>query len=176
MIAEELDVDPASITMVMGHTDETPDGGYSAGFRMGGNNQKKVAAYTRQALVGLASTRLGVPVASLTVTKGVVSGSGKSVSYGDPVKGQQRGRSRQLRRADCRVAAFFDATGVMPRGIPLTRAYVRSLLGALVRFRTRQCHRPLFTEDRTRHPIRKRGIMLASGTVDRIEAGFKGRS
>src|SRR5688572_7237918 len=31
-IAEELDVDPKSITMVMGSTDETPDGGYSAGF------------------------------------------------------------------------------------------------------------------------------------------------
>ena len=32
VIAEELGVEAASITMVMGHTDETPDGGYSAGF------------------------------------------------------------------------------------------------------------------------------------------------
>ena len=30
-----------------------------------------------------------MPAASLTVTKGVVSGGGKSVSYGDLVKGQQ---------------------------------------------------------------------------------------
>src|SRR5262245_45897326 len=60
-IAEELDVDPKHVTLIMGHTDETPDGGYSAGFLGGVNNQKKVAAYTRQALLGLASTKLGVP-------------------------------------------------------------------------------------------------------------------
>src|SRR5579863_1347947 len=88
-IAEELDVDPAMVTMIMGHTDETPDGGYSAGFLGGVGNQKKVAAYTRQALLGLASTTLGVPVANLTVSKGVVSGGGKSVSYAELVKGQQ---------------------------------------------------------------------------------------
>src|SRR5262245_27060218 len=57
VIAEELDVDPASITMVMGHTDETPDGGFSAGFLTGVVNQRKVAAYTRQALLALASSR-----------------------------------------------------------------------------------------------------------------------
>lgn len=88
-IAEELDVDPANITLIMGHTDETPDGGYSAGFLGGVNNQKKVAAYTRQALLGLASTKLGVPAANLTVAKGVVSGGGKRVSYAELVKGQQ---------------------------------------------------------------------------------------
>src|SRR5215831_16566520 len=86
-IADELDVDPKRITMVMGHTDETPDGGLSAGFLGGANNQKKVAAYTRQALLGLASTRLGVPVAGLTVQDGVVSGAGKRVSYAELVKG-----------------------------------------------------------------------------------------
>src|SRR5688572_30023047 len=31
-VAEELDVNPASVTLIMGHTDETPDGGFSAGF------------------------------------------------------------------------------------------------------------------------------------------------
>src|SRR5262249_41103581 len=88
-IAEELDVDPKSVTLVMGHTDETPDGGYSAGFLGGVGNQKKVAAYTRQALLGLASQKLGVPAISLTVTNGVVSGGGKSIRYADLVKGQQ---------------------------------------------------------------------------------------
>jgi CO/xanthine dehydrogenase Mo-binding subunit len=88
-IAEELDVDPKTITLIMGHTDETPDGGYSAGFLGGVTNQKKVAAYTRQALLGLASTKLGMPAASLTVANGVVSGGGKRVSYAELVKGQQ---------------------------------------------------------------------------------------
>jgi nicotinate dehydrogenase subunit B len=126
MIAEELDVDPSSITMVMGHTDETPDGGYSAGFLMGGNNQKKVAAYTRQALLGLASTRLGVPVASLTVTKGVVSGEGKSVSYGELVKGQQLDLkipvSGALARIDPKaVTGIGNLVGITVTGNPPTK-------------------------------------------------------
>lgn len=49
---------------------------------------RKVAAYTYQALLGLAATRLGVPVSALTVTDGIVSGAGKTVSYGQLVQGQ----------------------------------------------------------------------------------------
>ncbi len=48
----------------------------------------------RQALLGLASTQLGVPVATLTVSKGVVSGGGKSVTYG------QLARREALQRHD----------------------------------------------------------------------------
>ncbi len=88
-VAEELDVDPAKVSIIGGHTDETPDGGFSAGFLGGVNNLKKVASYTRQALLGLAAERLGAPVASLKVASGVVTGGGKSVSYADLVKGQQ---------------------------------------------------------------------------------------
>ena len=89
VIAEELYVRPSSITMILGHTDETPEGGYSAGFLSGAGNLRKVAAYTYQALLGLAATRLNVPATSLSVTDGVVSGGGKTVSYSDLVKGQQ---------------------------------------------------------------------------------------
>ena len=56
---------------------------------VGNPNVRKVAALTYQALLSLASTQLGVPVASLTVTNGVVSGGGKTVSYGELVKAQQ---------------------------------------------------------------------------------------
>src|SRR5690348_47288 len=89
--AEELNVPVTAITQViMGDTDRTPDGGFSAGYMSGGNpNVRKAAAYTYQALLSLASTQLGVPTASLTVKDGVVSGGGKSVSYGDLVKNQQ---------------------------------------------------------------------------------------
>ncbi len=51
VVAEELCVPPESITLVMGDTDKTPDGGYSAGFLKGAANLRKVSAYTYQALL-----------------------------------------------------------------------------------------------------------------------------
>jgi CO/xanthine dehydrogenase Mo-binding subunit len=88
-IAEELRVQPESITLVMGDTDRTPDGGYSAGLLGGAANLRKVGAYTYQALLALAATRLGVPVRDVTVANGVASGGGRQVSYGELVRGQQ---------------------------------------------------------------------------------------
>src|SRR6201996_5962052 len=35
VVAEELSIRPETITLIMGDTDETPDGGYSAGFLSG---------------------------------------------------------------------------------------------------------------------------------------------
>lgn len=89
--AEELRVKYEAVTaVVMGDTDRTPDGGFSAGFlEYGGQNVRKAAAYTYQALLDLASTKLGVDKSQLTVRDGVVSGGGKSISYGELVKGQQ---------------------------------------------------------------------------------------
>jgi CO/xanthine dehydrogenase Mo-binding subunit len=89
--AEELNVPYSAITeVIMGDTDRTPDGGFSAGYIVpAGGNARKAAAYVYQALLSVASTQLGVPVANLTVTNGVVSGGGKNVSYGDLVKNQQ---------------------------------------------------------------------------------------
>ncbi len=88
-IAEELEVRPESISLIMGDTDKTPDGGYSAGFLSGMNNVRKVAAYTHQALLGLAATHLQVPVSALSVHEGVVTGGGKTIHYGQLVQGQQ---------------------------------------------------------------------------------------
>ena len=74
----------------MGDTDRTPDGGGAFAYLAGGAlNLRKVAAYTHQALLDVAATRLGVPKAQLSVTDGVVSGGGQSVSYGQLVEGQQ---------------------------------------------------------------------------------------
>src|SRR6202040_2357450 len=87
-IAEELSVRPETISLIMGDTDKTPDGGYSAGFLYGMYNIRKVAAYTYQALLGLAATQLRVPAENLSVVDGVVSGGGKKVSYGELVQGQ----------------------------------------------------------------------------------------
>lgn len=88
-IAEELNVRPDAVSLIMGDTDSTPDGGYSAGFLTGMSNVRKVAAYAYQALLGLAAKRLGVPVSRLSVLDGIVSGAGKSTSYGQLVRGQQ---------------------------------------------------------------------------------------
>ena len=62
IVAEELNVPFEAITtVVMGDTDRTPDGGFSAGFlEYGGANLRKAAAYTYQALLDLAATTLGV--------------------------------------------------------------------------------------------------------------------
>lgn len=88
-VAEELYVLPETITLIMGDTDRTPDGGYSAGFLIGAKNLRKVSAYAYQALLKLAAAHLGVPVSNLTVKDGIVSGGGKTVSYGQLVQGQQ---------------------------------------------------------------------------------------
>jgi len=102
VVADELDVPYASIKqVVMGDTAATPDGGTSAGFLMkrpgetqpepfGGGmlRMQRAAGYTRQALLSLASTKLGVPQAQLSVKDGVVSGGGKSATYGQLVAGQ----------------------------------------------------------------------------------------
>ncbi len=126
VIAEELDVEAATVTMVVGHTDETPDGGYSAGFLGGVNNLRKVAAYTRQALLGLAAERLGVPAANLAVAKGVVSGGGKSVAYTDLVKGQRLSLTipvrGQLPRVDPKdPTGITDGAGISVTGMPATK-------------------------------------------------------
>src|ERR1700739_238782 len=88
--AEELSLPFEAITMVVaGDTDRTPDGSGAFDFLGGGTpNIRKAAAYTHQALLDLASERLAVPKDQLSVKDGIVSGGGKSISYGDLVKGQ----------------------------------------------------------------------------------------
>jgi len=91
IVAEELNVPFEAITTVlMGDTDRTPDGSGAFDFLGRGTpNIRKAAAYTYQALLELASKRLGVPKDQISAKDGVVSGGGKSMTYGDLVKGQQ---------------------------------------------------------------------------------------
>src|SRR5665213_1134761 len=107
VIAEELSVRPDAITLIMGDTDKTPDGGYSAGFLSGAANVRKVAAYTCQALLGLAAAQLGLPVSALTVADGIVSGEGKTISYGQLVQGQH---------LDLKIAVSGKAARMDPSG------------------------------------------------------------
>src|SRR6266576_1131006 len=91
IVAEELSVPFEAITTVVsGHTDLTPDGSGAFDFLGHGTpNIRKAAAYTYQALLDVASEKLGVTKDKLSVKDGVVSGGGKSISYGDLVKNQQ---------------------------------------------------------------------------------------
>ncbi len=91
IVADELSVPFEAITTVVaGDTDRTPDGSGAFDFLGRGTpNIRKVAAYTYQALLDLASERLGVPKEKLSVKDGIVSGGGKSISYGDLIKNQQ---------------------------------------------------------------------------------------
>jgi CO/xanthine dehydrogenase Mo-binding subunit len=91
IVAEELNAPFEAITtVVMGDTDRTPDGSGAFDFLGRGTpNIRKAAAYTYQALLDLASRRLGVPKSQLSVKDGIVTGGGKSMSYGELVKGQQ---------------------------------------------------------------------------------------
>src|SRR6266699_736122 len=91
IVAEELSVPFEAITTVVaGSTDVTPDGSGAFDFLGHGTpNIRKAAAYTYQALLDLASEKLGVPKDKLSVKDGIVSGGGKIISYGDLVKDQQ---------------------------------------------------------------------------------------
>src|SRR5690348_2745834 len=90
IVAEELDIPFEFITTVYtADTDTTPDGGGTFDLLGRGTpNIRKAAAYARQALLQLASEKLGVPKDQLSVENGTVSGLGKSIKYGDLVKGQ----------------------------------------------------------------------------------------
>jgi CO/xanthine dehydrogenase Mo-binding subunit len=91
IVADELGVPFEAITTVVaGHTDRTPDGSGAFDFLGRGTpNIRKAAAYTHQALLDLASETLGVAKEKLSVKDGIVSGEGKTISYGDLVKDRQ---------------------------------------------------------------------------------------
>jgi len=91
IVAEELDVPIDAIrTVISADTDRTPDGGGTfALLRTNVLNLRKVAAYTREAALELAARELDVPRAELSVSDGVISGGGKSVTYGALVTGKE---------------------------------------------------------------------------------------
>ena len=86
--AEELDLDMSQVKTERVETGKTPNQGgtvASASISRGGPQIRLAAAEARQALLGLASARLGIPVDRLSVSRGVVSVAGDSatsVTYG----------------------------------------------------------------------------------------------
>jgi CO/xanthine dehydrogenase Mo-binding subunit len=85
LAAEELDMDISQLVFARNDTNVTPDTGLTAGsstIASAGPRVRSAAATARQVLLGMAATQLGVPVSSLSVSKGVISGGGKTVTYG----------------------------------------------------------------------------------------------
>lgn len=95
MMADELNVQVASIKMVMGDTDLCPwDQGTwgSLSTRAFGPKMRAAAAEARAVLIDLASEKLGVPAAQLNVTDGIISdisNPDKKVSYAQLAKGKR---------------------------------------------------------------------------------------
>src|SRR5215471_4663789 len=89
VVAEELSVRPETVSLIMGDTDRTPDGGYSSGFLTGAANLRKVAAYAYQKLLDLAAEQLQTQRTELSAANGVISGAGRRVTYGELVQGRQ---------------------------------------------------------------------------------------
>ena len=79
---------------------------------------RAAAVSARQALLGLASTQLGVPVSSLTVSKGIVTGGGKSVSYGQLLGGKLFNVSMPASYNMALVGGFGPPTGLVAGQAP----------------------------------------------------------
>ncbi len=93
LCAEELDIDPQTLTIISGDTTLCPDEGVTAGsfsMPMGGPAVRQASAEVRQILVELAAGRLGVPAGRLKTEGGAVvePTSGRRLGYGALVGGQ----------------------------------------------------------------------------------------
>jgi nicotinate dehydrogenase subunit B len=95
MMADELDIAYDQTTCIMGSTDVTVDQGGSGGsdaIQTDGWPMRRVAAEARRVLLEMGSARLGVPVAQLAVSAGVIAVSGdpsKRVTYGQLIGGKR---------------------------------------------------------------------------------------
>ena len=90
--AEELVVDPRTIKLITADTSSTPNEGWTAGSQSMSDSGTAIlhaASQVRGLLVSLASQRLGVPAADLTVHLGTIRAKdGRSMSYGQLVTGE----------------------------------------------------------------------------------------
>ena len=97
LVAEELSVPLARVTLIQCDTSVAPDQGTTSGSQstptnFNEANLAQACATAREALLRLASERLGVPADQLTAADGVISVTGtesRRVSYGDLIGGKK---------------------------------------------------------------------------------------
>jgi nicotinate dehydrogenase subunit B len=92
MVAEELDVPFAAVTVIEGDTALTPNQGPTFGslsIQNGGLQIRQAAATARQALLRAAASQLGVDPSDLSVTDGVITSKSthRSLGYGALIGG-----------------------------------------------------------------------------------------
>jgi nicotinate dehydrogenase subunit B len=93
IVAEELDIPFAAVTVIQGDTALTPDQGTTSGsfsIQNGGMQIRQAAATARQALLSAAARKLHVQKSDLSVTDGQISAKSthRSVGYGELVNAQ----------------------------------------------------------------------------------------
>jgi CO/xanthine dehydrogenase Mo-binding subunit len=94
LVAEELCVAFDRVRLIQCDTSVTPDQGTTSGSQstptnFNARNLAQAAATAREALLGIAAQRLGVPLEQLTVEDGMVSAkTGSQVSYGELIGGK----------------------------------------------------------------------------------------
>jgi nicotinate dehydrogenase subunit B len=95
IMSDELDIAYDSTSVVMGSTDVTVDQGGSGGsdaLQTDGWPMRRVAAEARRVLLDMASTKFGVPVSALVVSKGVITVAAdptRQISYGELIGGRK---------------------------------------------------------------------------------------
>jgi CO/xanthine dehydrogenase Mo-binding subunit len=90
LVAEELDMDMSQMFYAPQESwlNFTGGGGGSGGISSRSTQARMAAAYAKQELLKMASTKLGVPVGSLSVSKGVITGGSGKVTYGELIGGK----------------------------------------------------------------------------------------
>jgi len=127
MIAgEELDLDMSQLRFVTEDTAGVTPASWpsytSEGITGCGPEVRAAAAAARNVLLRLASTRLGAPVAGLTVKSGVVSGGGKSITYGELLAGKQFHTTiPKAYNLDQKKMPGFGGSAGLLAGAPLTK-------------------------------------------------------
>lgn len=93
IVAEELDVPFAAVSVIEGDTAVTPDQGTSSGsnsIQLGGAQIRLAAATARRALLQQAASNLGVNVEDLAITDGIITAksNNRTVTYGALIGGK----------------------------------------------------------------------------------------
>src|SRR6476646_1424405 len=94
LVAEELSVPFNRVKLIYCDTALTPDQAHTSGSQshpanFNHGNLAQAAATARELLFRMASQRLGVPIAQLTASDGVITGGSKRVTYGELVGGKK---------------------------------------------------------------------------------------
>ncbi|HLG99142.1 MAG TPA: molybdopterin cofactor-binding domain-containing protein [Bryobacteraceae bacterium] len=178
IVAEELNARFEDVTTVVtGDTDRTPDGSGAFDFLGRGTpNIRKAAAYTYQALLDLASQRLGIAKNQVTMKDGVASGGGKRMTYGELVKGQELKLTIPV-SGELTSLMGLTVTGNPPMkpvkdytivGKPYKNAVVTSKVTAREKWAT-DVRLPNMLHARVVHPKTLGSTLVSAGEVDKTK-------